>query len=398
MMFTEQKMELEQIQKRVQWLDDERRKDKNIITYLQEQINDYEGRLAASIQKNDELLSEVTHLRTIVTRMDKYDESMAVHRAEFKKDIKAIENQTAQRDNEILSILRAEIHTYESHVEEFRKEISITRDLKSGINARIAEESRLARLIDELRNDLEELRRTEEDQTRVFRLIEDGRRQDTKKLTDLQADVVALRRRYEEHRGKIDLNEISLRKIENRLNELITTEQERRAEQDAFQEKQSLYQVEREATWKEWKNRFDIIEKQSSDVENQIQALDSTYLAVKRTQDTVDDLIGRVERRINEVAEIQRLAEERFRQEWTTFKADDQKRWTNYTLSQDEMRIEQNRRYEQAVERITYIEDSLQEIQDLLIQINELNAKSISSLLTSIHEWATGYERTGIGG
>ena len=391
-------MEVEQIQKRVQWLDDERRKDKNIITYLQEQINDYEGRLAASLQKNEELLSEVTHLKTIVTRMDRYDESMAVTRSELKKDIKAIENQTAQRDNEILSILRAEFHPYESHIEELRKDLLVTRDLKNGMNSRIAEENRLARLIDEVRNDLEELRRTEEDQTRVFRLIEDGRRQDTKKLTDLQADVAAVRKRYEEHRGKIDLNEISLRKIENRLNELITTEQERRADQDAFQERQSLYQVERDSIWKEWQNRFKIIENQSSDVENQIQALDSTYLAVKRTQDTVDDLIGRVERRINEVAEIQRLAEERFRQEWTTFKADDQKRWTNYTLLQDEMRVEQNRRYEQAVERITYIEDNLQEIQDSLIQINELNAKGISSLLASIHEWATGYERTGISG
>ena len=127
-------MELEQIQKRVQWLDDERRKDKNIITYLQEQLNNYEERLAGSLQKNEELLSEVTHLKTIITRMDKYDESMAVHRAELKKDIKAIENQTAQRDNEIMSVLRAEMHSYESHIDEFRKEISITRDLKNGIN------------------------------------------------------------------------------------------------------------------------------------------------------------------------------------------------------------------------------------------------------------------------
>ena len=30
------------------------------------------------------------------------------------------------------------------------------------------------------------------------------------------------------------------------------------------------------------------------------------------------------------------LTEERFRQEWVNFKADDQKRWTNYTLAQEE--------------------------------------------------------------
>lgn len=388
-------MEQEQIQKRVQWLDDERRKDKNIIIYLQEQIREYEGKLDSSNRKYEDLISDVDHLKTIVSRMNQFDETLALHRTELKKDIKAIESQASQKDNEIMSVLRAEIHSYEPHIGELQKEISVTRELKKGMTARITEESRLSRLIDELRNDLEEMRRNEEDQTRVYRLIEDGRRQDTKKLTDLQGEVVGLRKRYEEHRGKIDLNDIALRKLDNRLTELITTEQERRTKQEVFQEKQALIEVERESTWKEWQNRFSIIEKQSSDVENQIQALDATYLAVKRTQDSVDDLIGKVERRINEVAEIQRLSEERFRQEWTTFKADDQKRWTNYTLSQDEQRIEQNRRYERSVERITYIEDSLQEIQDSLIQINEINAKSLSSLLASIHEWATAYERTG---
>ena len=40
----------------------------------------------------------------------------------------------------------------------------------------------------------------------------------------------------------------------------------------------------------------------------------------------------RFDRRLNEITEMQRLVEERFRQEWVSFKADDQKRWTNYTL------------------------------------------------------------------
>ena len=80
--------------------------------------------------------------------------------------------------------------------------------------------------------------------------------------------------------------------------------------------------------------------------------------------------------------------------EWTTFKADDQKRWTNYTLSQDEQRSEMARRFERINERVTYVEDGLQEIQDLLQYVNELNAKNIQDLLTTLGELAFGYERT----
>lgn len=389
-------MEFEQLAKRVQWLDDERRKDKNNIAHLEERVLSLEGQLASSRQESADLNGEISILKTFISQMDKFDESLVLQRAEFQKEIKAVENQAAQRDDEIMSVLRAEIRTFEPQFVELRKELTLGRDLKKEMNARIMEESRLARLVDEVKNDLIELSRNEEDQSRVYRLIEDGRRQDSKRLTDQQGELAALRKRSEEQRGRIDLSDITLRKLETRLNELVIAEQERGNLQVVFQEKQALLAIEREATWKDWQTRFDSVEKQSVDIEGQLQTLDATYITVKRTQEAVDDLMLRVERRINEVAEIQRLAEERFRQEWTTFKADDQKRWTNYTLSQDEQRSDIGRRFERTSERVTYIEDSLQEIQDTLQHVNQLNAKSLEGLLAAIHEWSASYERSGI--
>jgi hypothetical protein len=101
-----------------------------------------------------------------------------------------------------------------------------------------------------------------------------------------------------------------------------------------------------------------------------------------------------VERRINEITEMQRLAEERFRQEWTTFKVDDQKRWTNYTLTTEEQRSEIQRQHEKLSDRTTNIEDTIQEIQDLLQQMNEHTEKALQSLLATLHESVTTFERT----
>jgi len=387
-------MELEQIAKRVQWLDDERRKDKNTIAQYEERILSLEGMVSAFEIKNADLKGEITRLTTVVGRMDQFDNAFALQRKEITKQIQTQEKQSQQRDDEIMSLLRTEIRTYETPIYEIRKELDICRSLKKDMQARIVEENRLARLLDELKKGHEDLRRSEEEQSRTYRLIEDGRRQDSKRLTDVQGELVALRKRADEHRGRIDLTDTTIRKLETRLNELVLAEQERSDAQVIFQEKQALVAVQREAAWKEWQTRFDTIEKQSVDVENQLQSLDATYLTVKRTQEAVDDLMLRVERRINEVAEIQRLAEERFRQEWTTFKADDQKRWTNYTLSQDEQRGENSRRFDRISERVTFVEDSLQEIQDIVQYANDLNSQNIQSLLSVIHEWASGYERS----
>jgi len=386
-------MDQAQLEKRVAWLDDEHRKDKNLIAMLEERINALESRIVTSEQKNKDLTGEITRLSTVLGRMDSFDASIEQHRVEFKKMFKKQSSQSDQRIDEITTVLRAEIHAFDTSLSDVRKSTEPISGLRNEIHARIQEEQRLSQLIGDLQKEINELRRNEEEQSRIYRLIEDGRRQDVKRLTDVQGELTAVRKRSDEQRGRIDIVESNYRKTETRLNELLAVERDRRDSQAAFLEKQSLAEVERDRNWKDWKARFEIIEKQSTDLESQLQIIDTTHLTIKRMQDGVDELISRVERRINEIVEMQRLAEERFRQEWATFKADDQKRWTNYTLSQEEQRTETGRRFDRVADRVTYLEDSLQELQDLSQENNELTIKRLQSLLAAAHEWVSDYER-----
>ena len=82
--------------------------------------------------------------------------------------------------------------------------------------------------------------------------------------------------------------------------------------------------------------KFDSITIQTQTFDTQVQALEEMIRNAKRAQETYNELNIKLERRIHEVTEMQRLSEDRLRQEWVTFKADDQKRWIGYTLSQDE--------------------------------------------------------------
>jgi chromosome segregation ATPase len=146
--------------------------------------------------------------------------------------------------------------------------------------------------------------------------------------------------------------------------------------------------------WKEWQSRFEIIEKQSAEVESQLSLLDTTHREAKRAQSTLEELAQKLERRINELTEIQRLSEDRFRQEWATFKADDQKRWTNYTLTQEEQRNETIRQFDKLSNQATQLEDDLQDVKDLLQQANEQAEKRLQSLLAMAHDWVAAYERS----
>ena len=275
-----------------------------------------------------------------------------------------------------------------------KKNLEILPRLEKGIQARIEDENRLRRQIEETNERVELLRRDEDEYTRTYRLLEDGRRQDAKRLTDLQGEVAALRKQGDNQRGQLEILNSAQRKLDTRINELVTVEAERRDSMTNFLDKQALTQVERDRIWKDWQARFETIEKQATDIETQLLTLDATHRETKRAQVVLEELSQRVDRRLNEVTEIQRLSEDRFRQEWVTFKADDQKRWTNYTLTQEEQRSEFRRQFERMSEQITHLEDSLQELQDLLQQINELTEKRLQSLLASTHEWVSTFERT----
>jgi len=387
-------VELEQIYKQVEWLDDERRKDKTTIGSLEERLTALEGNLIPLPNQIKDLGSEITRLTALLARMDQFDETLLQQRIETKQRIEEIERDYKKRLEESERLRRVEMRALDTSLVELRKELEALPELRRGLKARVDEESRLAKMIDEVRGRIENIRRSEEEYTRSFRLLDDGRRQDSKRLADLQGEMAAIRKRVDEQRGQQELITSAMRKLETRLGEMASVEAERREAQAKFLEAQALRQVERDRIWKEWAARFEEIENETADIETNIQALDATHRAVKHSQEVVEELSQKAERRINEITEIQRLAEERFRQEWVTFKADDQKRWTNYTLTLEEQRNETARQFERLIERVTQLEDNAQEIQDLIVQIREQSEKRLQSLLAIAHEWVASHERS----
>lgn len=387
-------MDIEQLQKRIQWVEEDRRKEKDMIALLENKLVSLEGSLAASLQQGKSLTSEITRLSAIIVRMDQYDQALLKTRLENKQAIDELDKALKVRLDESDKVQRVQIKSFDGNFTDLQKQLELIPKLDKNIQARIDTEIAMRRSLDELREKMDTVRTEEEEYTRTIRLLEDGRRQDAKRIVDLQGEVNALRKRMDDQRGQNELINTNLHKLENRLNEILTVEAERRDSMTNFINKQTITQVERDRTWKEWQSRFVSIENQGVDIETQLVNLDTTHREVKRIQVNLEDLTQRIERRISEITEVQRLSEDRFRQEWVTFKADDQKRWTNYTLTQEEQRNEATRQFDKLADQTTHIEDELQEVKDLLQQANELVEKRLQSILAIAHEWVTTYERT----
>ena len=386
-------IETDQTAKRLDWLDEERRRDRATIAGLEQRLAAQDGNYALLKQQLKDLQGEVHRMATVSARMDQYDGLLAKHRAEVARLIESGDKRRDKAGREADTHRRAELDAVNKTLGELRKSLEGIAEVRKGLQARVDAEARLARSITDFERRFEEVVRADEEIRRSSRILEENRKQDVKRITDLQGEVAAARKRTEAQREKNDLNADSIKHLDTRINELLATENERRQTQRDFIEQQSMAQVERDRAWKDIQARFETFSQQTSTLDTQLNALDTTHQAVKRSQETFADLNQRLERRINELTEMQRLAEDRMRQEWVTFKADDQKRWTNYNLAHEELLRDLRQDLDKFTARLTELDDAIQNQQDLLQQTTETTENQLQDLMNWAHEWLTGYER-----
>ena len=332
-------MDFEQLLKQVEWLDDERRKDKLIIAALDDRIRKLEGNSTSFMQEIRELSNEMSRLQTLPSRFETFDSTISQLRVDFNRVVESVEKQRNEKDREQEKVRLADLESLNGSIEKIRKNLDVLPEMKKEMKAREEEEHRLIRLIGEFDKKLLDIKRSDEEYRRSQKILEENVRQDSKRILDVQGEITSTRKRIDEQRGRVDLATENLRKIEMRQNELLNSESERKQAQITFIEKYSKQQVERERVWKEWQANFEVISKQAINLDEQLQSLDATQRAIRHSQEAFEEITQKFERRINEITEMQRLAEEKMRQDWVSFRADDQKRWSNYLKSVTGMRV-----------------------------------------------------------
>ena len=379
--------DIPQILKRLDWLDGERRKDKDAIFLLQEQITQLRTENATLKQDIKELQGEIAQYPSVFPRLDSLEGQIAQTRGELQITIDENNKAHTLREAEIDANRQTVQESLSRAILEIRKQIEPIPDLKKAVQARMDDIFTINRNVEELSHRIEKVALERDDFLRFQKTNEESRKQDIKRLGDMQTELNAYRKRNEEMRTKVDLSSDAISRMEARINDLASGENERKQQWLAFQEKVNVTDVNREKEWQEWKESFAEVVERASSLEGQVQSLDATKRSIKRSQDILDEASARFDRRTNELTEMQRLTEEKFNQEWANFKSEDQKRWTNYTLSMDEIQSEYKRSVEMITERLNKLEDTAVSTYDEAAQQNEIRTTQLQELYSLLRSW-----------
>lgn len=385
-------MELEQINKQIEWLDEEHRKDKAQISQLLEQIVDIESRFKSLSDQLKKITKDKSIVSSLPDKINLVDDKLEKTRDDLIKKIEDQKNETNEVQNTLEKKMNLELNGINKSINQIQK-ISDLKEIKEQIAGRIQEEKRLNKSINLLDGNIAVEKNRHNELELSIQIIEDNFKQENKKTIELQNDISVLKRKLDDLRNKVEIIPENVRRIETRINELTTSESERRYSQKAFIEQQALQQIDRDQIQRELRDKIEKLGKQSQQYENQLKQWDPLQREIQQAKEVYENLAQKFERRINEITEMQRLSEDRFRQEWATFKSDYQKRWTSYSLSQDELFRELNQDVNSISEKLSPIEDLIQTQQDIIQQTIEANEEYNQGVLAQINQLLSSYNR-----
>jgi chromosome segregation ATPase len=337
--------------------------------------------------------SELTRLSAVAGRIDQFDAALAKHRQEVSRHIEQAEKRRSDKEARQEDIRKRDQSATSKELSSLRSSLSRIDDLEQSLEVRREEEIRLTRGLKDLAERLKEVGSSEEDQARVLASLEEGRRQDSLRVADLQQELADLGTKVDALHGSMDSSSDRIRRLEVQIADLASAESERVEGQSVFLEQQSIKMAEFERFLKEWQESITSFESREVRLDEQARVFDQSLRSLKQARSDLDSMLERLERRIAEISEIQRLSEDRIRQEWTSFQADDQKRWSSYRLSFDEHWREYSRLHDRMAQSIESQGQSLADVTSMLGDLAAVDRQRLMDLLALAREWASEIER-----
>jgi chromosome segregation ATPase len=385
-------MDFEQIVKRLDFLEKQQRENKDTLGVLSERMASFESSVVVVTKQIKAISKQVADITPTAKRVEQFESLLTKQRNEFLKMAEEKDKAHTKAEKDITKTLQTEFAEFNKVITQLKAATDLA-DIKKQLKLREAEAQRMVTNFDDMRMRIEEAKRANEDVQHALKASEEARRNDLKRVADVQGELTSIRKRIDENREKTTITADSVRNVENRFTDLIASELERKQAQTAFIEQQTIAQIDRDRAWKEWREKYEAFLKESDGLDTQIQKLDEALRGAKKAQDTYLELNTKLERRISEVTEMQRLAEDRLRQEWLSFKADDQKRWTGYSLSSEESFRDIRKEVQKYDARITPLSDLTQVLQDQMHQTTNATEVQLQELMNVVHEWMTSYQR-----
>ncbi len=336
-------MDTDQLSQMVTWLDEEHRRGRGEIAKLQQRIEGQATEIVEQARRIQELEGLLASTQAQLVRFSQVDQAMQQLKNELVLMMQRQEEQRMadQRENERLR--GAERESASRGLSEVRKELPRFSRIEEELQQRKAEDQRLSEIVMAVRQQVNNINKDIDERTRSLPFIMEQRAQDNKRIAQLQQETVELFKRSEMISGKLPPLEATIQRVERAVAAVQPVPDQMRNQVASFIEAQKLVDVERGRQLANWQQEFEQQRELMAEQQKRVQGFDNHINDSKRILQSLQSFEESIRREQHQVAELQRLAEERQRKELDAFLGEDEKRWKKQTLEWDHRWAEQDK-------------------------------------------------------
>jgi len=380
-------MDNTQLAQMVTWLDEQHRRDREELTKLQQRVEAQTNTLQEQARRIKSLEAQLSTAKLQLGRFDQIDETIQNMRNELTLMVNAQNEEMAKMRRELEQSRMTDRQATSRSIAELRKELGRIRPLEEEQKVRKAEVQRLSELTIALRHDFTSLNKDIDERTRGLPYLVEQRNHDNRRIAQLQQENIELFKRLETAVNKLQLLEYKLQKVEGMITPIPETIDDLQRTQAQFIESLKLADADRQRQMAEWQDtletQFALIEDQRSRFNEMMSLKDE----IRRILSELDKFREQMQREQEQVAALQRLAEERMKKDMESFQADNEKRWKKQLLDW-QYRWDQQAKVNATIEdRFPVIQNKLDLFEELLQMLWSILDEHSRASLQASQKW-----------
>jgi chromosome segregation ATPase len=373
-------LSLGQLAQQIKWMEDERRKDKAQIATLQEQSVGLAREIAEASRRLQEMDSTLKASQATLARLLNTDRVLE----EFKTDIVAMINRLdddrKKSERETERIRNLSIETLQRQINEIKVEVPRIGKIEEELPTRRAEEKRLAELVVRLPPQIDAATQLVEERTRGVPYLEEGRRQDLKRLLAVEQETTGHLKKLDILAGKLQVLEDALGKISPRFEPIAARLSDHDKQLDDL--RSGDFRLQQQV--KSFDSAVNQLRDQVVDYTSVLNKLREQALINQRAEAELNSFQETLRMRVAELSEVERLFEERVKKQFEDFLAEFEKRWGKLEPRIDERWHEHERSHRTEEERLDRLEGAPAPLQEQITLLRDDHDKFLQAFIEAV--------------
>ena len=383
-------LDITQISQMVKWLDEERKKDKEERARLIQQVAGLMGELEEQTARVQQLEFELSSVQGQLSKLKQIEEALNQLKSELGLTLKDYREDLLEEVNESERLYRGDLERLSQQVALMQKDINAfhSMGLKEWMETREAEERRLNDLVIELKHQYESMKSETEERIRPVTFLSERIEQDHKRISKTQGEIIALQKSVEELKSRYALLSEQQNRQQKIYEELRLAVEKINKDHKEFIERINLRETARDKKMAEWEQEWNEIETKLGKFQEQMEKFAITHREMVKVLSTLEEFKEEIRRGINQVSELQRIAEERQRKELAEFKDENDRMWHKQLITLESQWNSQNKVNQELRETLRSVERELQMHMNLMQVLRDAQTSIISQIELASKKWA----------